>query len=220
MHIESIYLLIGLLPLIGYLMLLGLIRLSGRSLITTGGRDIATLGLAIAGLVAVGPGELFFPKAAAGLFGAWVWLALAVFYGLIVCLVALVSRPRLVIYGRTPSQMIDPLLAAAQELDGQSTCDRERLEVTLPTLKVRLRIGGQPGLDSATVESFAPISSSEFWDKLLGHLRVQSQTTTPPTPRRGAMMLAASILLATFALYRSMGDRQQIVEQFGQWLWR
>ena len=77
MSIEPIYLLIALLPLVAYLLLLGMIRLSGRVLITTGGRDIAALGFSVVGLVAIGPGELFFPKAAAGVFGGWVWLALA-----------------------------------------------------------------------------------------------------------------------------------------------
>ena len=60
-YFEPFSLLLALVPLIGYLLLLGLIRVSGHTLITTGARDIGALGLAISGLVAVGPGELFFP---------------------------------------------------------------------------------------------------------------------------------------------------------------
>ena len=102
MSIEPIFLLLALMPLIAYLLLLGLIRASGRVLITTGGRDIAALGFSVAGFIAVGPGELFFPKAAAGAFGGWVWLALFTFYALIVTLLGLTSRQRLVVYGRSP----------------------------------------------------------------------------------------------------------------------
>ncbi|MCO8123584.1 hypothetical protein NHH03_17700 [Stieleria sp. TO1_6] len=220
MSIEPIYLLIALLPLIAYLLLLGVIRLLGRVLITTGGRDIAALGFAVAGLVAIGPGELFFPTKAAGVFGPWVWFALATFYGLIVSLIALTSRPRLVVYGRTPKQMLDPLLQAAKELDPGATSDADSLQVELPKLRIHLRAAGQPGLDSASIESFEPIATSEFWDQLLGHLRDKSQSSSAPAQRRGGTMVAVATLLAAFALWHALAERQQVVEGFRDWLWR
>ena len=63
--IEPFTVLLALLPLIGYLLVLCIIRLSGRAIVTTGGRDIAALAIAISGLLAVGPAELFFPSSAA-----------------------------------------------------------------------------------------------------------------------------------------------------------
>ena len=77
--VEPFTILLALLPLIGYLLVLSAIRLSGRALVTTGGRDVAALAMAISGLIAVGPAELFFPTAAATVFGPAVWVALAVF---------------------------------------------------------------------------------------------------------------------------------------------
>ena len=109
---EPFSLLLALVPLVGYLALVGLIRISGNTLITTGARDIGAIGLAISGLVAVGPAELFFPTAAATAFGPTVWLILIVFYALCVALVALTSKPRLVVYGRTPEEIYEPLLNA------------------------------------------------------------------------------------------------------------
>lgn len=220
MSIEPIYLLIALLPLIAYLLLLGMIRLSGRVLITTGGRDIAALGFSVAGLVAIGPGELFFPKAAAGVFGAWVWLALASFYGLIVSLLALTSRPRLVVYGRTPEQMLDPLHEASLELDSEASCDRETLQVFLPQLRVHLRAAGHQAIDSTSIESFEPIATSAFWEKLLGHLRDKAESTSPPSPRRGGMMVIVALSMGTFVMWQAITQRQQVVEGFSQWLWR
>lgn len=220
MSIEPIYLLIALLPLIAYLLLLGLIRISGRVLITTGGRDVAALGFSVAGLIAIGPGELFFPKPAAGVFGPWVWLALGTFYALIISLLALTSRPRLVVYGRTPVQMLEPLLHASRELDPQATSDPETLQVFLPTLKVHLRAAGHQAIDSTSIESFEPIATTVFWEKLLGHLRDKSESTNAPTPRRGGMMLVTALLLATFVIWRTFADRQQVVEGFREWLWR
>ncbi|MCA9137443.1 MAG: hypothetical protein KDB00_11810 [Planctomycetales bacterium] len=220
MSIEPVYWLIALIPLIAYLLLLGLIRLSGRVLITTGGRDIAAVGFSVAGLIAIGPGELFFPKAAAGVFGPWVWLALATFYGLIVSLLSLTSRPRLVVYGRTPDQMLEPLLQASLELDPEATSDPETLQVLLPSLRVHLRAAGHRAIDSTSIESFEPIATTVFWEKLLGHLRDKSESTSAPTPRRGGMMLVIALGLAALVIWQAFTQRQQVVEGFREWLWR
>ncbi|MCD0462897.1 hypothetical protein [Roseiconus lacunae] len=220
MPLEPFFLLIALLPLIAYLLLLSLIRLSGRVLVTTGGRDIAALGFAVSGLIAIGPGELFFPKAAAGTFGPWVWIALATFYALIVTLIALTTRPRLVVYGRTPEQMLDPLLAAAREMDPDASCDQQVMQIFLPRLKVHLRAAGNKAVDSSTIESFEPIVNHAFWEALLGHLRQKASLTPRPTPTRGATMLLIALGMATYVAVRAIGERQQVVEGFRQWLWR
>lgn len=220
MYVEPIFVLIALLPLIAHLLQLSTLRLSGRVLITTGGRDIAALGFAVAGLVAVGPGELFFPKAAAGLFGPWVWAALFTLYSLVVSLIALTAKPKLVAYGRTPEQLFQPLLAAAKKLDSEATSDRETLSVYLPRLKVHLRIAGHPWIDNATIESFEHIPSVNFWNGLLGHLRQQAESTKAVSPRRGVPMLLVAIALLGVVIWQGYGYNEQLVQGFRQWLWR
>ena len=154
--VEPFTILLALLPLIAYLAVLSLIRLSGWALVTTGGRDIAALAVAISGLLAVGPAELFFPAAAASMFGPAVWLALGAFYGLSVALVALTSRPKLVVYGRTPEELYPPLLAAAKQIDPAAEGNRNALQVTLPTVSVHLRLDGQRAIDHAEILAFEP----------------------------------------------------------------
>ncbi|MEL6107538.1 MAG: hypothetical protein AAFU85_15975 [Planctomycetota bacterium] len=220
MYVEPIFVLIALLPLIAHLLQLSTLRLSGRVLVTTGGRDIAALGFAIAGLVAVGPGELFFPKAAAGLFGPWVWVALFTLYSLVVSLIALTAKPKLVTYGRTPEQLFQPLMTSALKLDADATGDREALSVHLPTLKVHLRIVGHPWIDTATIESFEHIPSVNFWNSLLGHLREQAESTKAASPRRGVSMLLIAIVLLGVVIWQGYGYNEQLVEGFRQWLWR
>lgn len=220
MPIDPVFLLIALLPLIGYLLLLGFVRLSGKALVTTGGRDLASLGFAISGLVAIGPGELFFPKSAAGVFGPWVWVALIAFYSLIVSLIALTSRPRLVVFGRTPDQMLEPLFESAKKLDETATVDNEKLQVYLPKLGIRLRAAGHIGVDATYVESFELVTSIEFWNTLLGHLRDKASEAETPTPRRGGAMVVAAILLSAIVVWQGLQNHQQLVQGFREWLWR
>ena len=85
-------------PLAIYLLLLGLINVSRRPLVVSGTRETLALGLALMGLVTVGPMQLFMPQEAAARFGELVWLLLVAFYGLCLTLVIILSRPRLIVY--------------------------------------------------------------------------------------------------------------------------
>ena len=65
-------------PVAIYLLLLGVINLARRPLVVSGGRDAAALGLALSGLVFVGPMALLFPEGLAAHFGLvgtrYLWL--------------------------------------------------------------------------------------------------------------------------------------------------
>ena len=220
--IDPFTVLLALVPLIGYLGIFSVIRLSRRALVTTGGRDIAALAIAISGMLAVGPAELFFPSSAATLFGPLVWLALAAFYALSVLLIALSSPPKLVIYGRTPEEVFEPLVRAARGIDADVVADSQLLQVHLPNFGVRLRIDGQRGLDHATVVPFEPAHSLKFWNALLGNLRteVRRESATDPVPRRGFGMLIVTILLIGLLIGQGFSNRGLLVEGFRDWLWR
>lgn len=220
MFIEPLYLLIAFLPLVAYLLVLGVIRLSGRVLVTTGGRDVGALGFAIAGLVAVGPIELFFPKAAAGVFGAWIWLTLGLFYTLIVTLIALTSRPRLVVYGRGPEELMDALFDAAREMDPEATREPNGYQVFLPRIGIRLRAAGHKGVDSTAIESFEPIVSAAFWESLLVKLRRKSAELPRPAHRRGAMMVGLAAMISVMVGWQVLRDPQAVVNGFAAWLFR
>lgn len=213
-------LLLAFVPILGYLATLGMIRVFGKTLVTTGSRDIAALGLAIAGLAAVGPAELFFPVAAATVFGPVVWIALAVFYALCVALIALTSRPKLVVYGRTPEELYEPLLAAARRIDSDATGDLSALRITLPDSGIHLRLDGHRGIDHAQVLAFEPGTTSHFWRTLLANVREEISGLPRPAPRRGFGMLLAAVVLGALLLWQGIDQRALVVEDFRQWLWR
>ncbi len=213
-------LLLAAVPLISYLGVIAAIRVSGRSLITTGGRDVAAMGVAIAGLIAIGPAELFFPTAAATVFGPIIWIWLSMFYALCVALVALTVRGRLVVYGRSAEEMFPPLLRAARRLDPEASGDPGNLQVTLPGLGMHLRIDGHRGVDHAEVLAFERMCPPKFWSELLGVLRQEVAVSPRPVPRRGSAMLLLATVLAGLLLWRGIDQQAVVVEGFRQWLWR
>tara|TARA_R110002049_G_scaffold2750_2_gene21563 strand:+ start:381984 stop:382664 length:681 start_codon:yes stop_codon:yes gene_type:complete len=219
-YFEPFPLLLALVPLIGYLSLMGLIRVSGNTLITSGARDIAALGLAISGLVAVGPAELFFPMAAATAFGPFVWIVLIIFYALCVTLVAMTAKPKLVAYGRTAEEMYPLLLTAAQQIDADAVGDDEQMQVELPGAKVHLLAFSHPGIDFTYITSLEPNTSVTFWNLLLSNLRTQVASTPKTSPRQGYGMLLIAVGLASILLWQGLDKQTLVVEGFRDWLWR
>lgn len=115
--IESFHVAIALAPIAVYFLMIAWVRLIPRPLVVSGGRDIATLAIGLSGAVAIGPMELFFPRAAASILGSKVWLLLFLLYVLCVLLAILASRPRLVIYGLGVQELHEHLQVTLQELD-------------------------------------------------------------------------------------------------------
>lgn len=202
--LEPFLLLLAILPLAAYFLLLGCMRLWFGPLVTTGGRDFAALALALSGVIAVGPLELFFPAAAATRLGPYVWIFLLLFYVLSVWLTVLSMQPRLVIYGATAKEVCGPLLLAARHLDESASWDASGRQVWLPNRKIRLRIDGHSQLDPAQVSAFEPNIEPMFWHLLLGYLRAEMKGVRVrpklPQPARfsGALMLVTgSVLMVT-----------------------
>lgn len=220
MAIEPFVLLIALLPLAAYLTLFGMIRLSGRPMVTTGGRDTFAIAVAISGLVAVGPAELFFPEAAAAALGMAIWPVLAFLYLLLVTLVILSSRPRLIVYGRGTSALAIPLLRAAQSIDPQASCDESAGQISLPSAGIHLRIDGYRGADTAEVSAYESSIVPSFWQRLLVALQSELSKEEAVAQRRGGMTFvlgAAMLVLVSIQLFVA---HEQVVQGFREWLWR
>ena len=97
--LDLIRLAIAILPLAAYANVLGLLRLRSHPTVLSGAMDLVLLGLAVIGFIAIGPIELFFPRAAYSLLGMWVWIVLIALYLFLLMLLALNTVPKLVVYG-------------------------------------------------------------------------------------------------------------------------
>ncbi|MCU0711630.1 MAG: hypothetical protein MUC43_06190 [Pirellula sp.] len=99
--IDPLRIAIALIPLGLYFFVIGMIRLKKSPTVISRPLDVLLLGMACGGLVAIGPLELFFPRAAFSVVGNWVWLVLLSLYALFVLLIAFHIPAGIVIYGAT-----------------------------------------------------------------------------------------------------------------------
>ncbi len=133
---PSLYMAIALVPISMYLIMMGMLKMRTRPLLTTGWRDTLAVGIAVSGLVAIGPMELFFPTEAAALWQHWVWAALAALYLLTLTLILLSSRPRLIAYGLDVTSFQALLLTAAKAVDDTSFWEGQVLN--MPNAAIQL----------------------------------------------------------------------------------
>lgn len=220
MTIEPFVWLIALLPLAAYLTLFGAIRLSGRPMVTTGGRDTFAVAIAISGCFMVGPAELFFPSEAGALFGPMIWPVLMLLYLLLVTLVILSSRPKLIVYGLGPTALTDPLLLAAKTIDPTAICDVDAGQIKLPASGIHLRIEGHRGTETAEVTAYENVASPSFWRQLLRALRAEIAFEEASSPRSGGIVFTIGIAIVAFLLVKLYRDHNEVVQGFREWLWR
>ncbi len=193
-------------PLAVYLMILGILRLArNRPLVCSGSRDLFALGLALSGLMAVGPAELFFPRAAANLLGPRVWLLLATLYLLGVALAASTSRTRLVVYGLTPEQLSKAIRPLFEQLDP----DSQQIEHVhlLPSLRLQLLVESS---GTRGISLIRPLGSpSDYWRawSQLERPLARALQQVPVSHRAGAQgTLLMGLLLLALSLASGLSD--------------
>lgn len=185
---DPLHFVIGVGPLAVYLLLIGILNYSRKPFLTTGSRDASALSVAIAGLVIVGPMELFMPPAAADRFAGFVWLLLLMFYGLCVSLVILLMRPRLIIYNVTVDQLRPLLMEIVHEIDKESRWAGDSL--TMPSLKIQLHVETSP-LRHVQLVSSGPNQNLDGWQVLEARL---SEALTPIRSTRNPVGLGMIIV--------------------------
>ncbi|MEX2173978.1 MAG: hypothetical protein WD872_06415 [Pirellulaceae bacterium] len=206
---DSLHLCIALGPVAMYLLVLGAINLSPRPFVTTGGRDLAALGIAIGGFVIAGPMELFLPERAVASYGGWVWAMMVACYVLLVTFVALTVRPRLVIYNCTAEQIL-PALAAVGRLD--PTASAAGASLTLPQLGVALYVETTAMTKNVQIVASGPDQSLAGWRSVEQELSA-ALAAVPGSPNPyGASLLSFGVALAgiiTWMLARDPSAVQQ-----------
>ncbi len=213
---------LALVPLSIYLLGLSAVNWSRHARVVSGMRDTAALASALAGLVVVGPMQLFFPLVASIRFesmgvGPLVWFLLIALYAMIVVLLLLVFRPRLVIYNVSADELRPVLAEVAAQLDHESRWAGDCL--ALPTLGVQCHVESLAALRNATLVSSGPKQDPQGWRRLELALRTAlgawkcRATAARSRYSSAGLMLALVVALAVSLDPRGVG--QSLVALFG-----
>lgn len=214
---DALHLCIALGPLATYLLLLGAVNLSSRPFLTTGGRDLAALAVAIAGFVAAGPMELFLPEWTAARIGGYaVWALMLGLYALLVTLLVLFLRPRLVIYNVMFEQLRPVLAEVVSRLDSDARWAGDSL--VMPQLGVHLHLEPRTLARNVQLVASGPHQSYEGWRRLEMELASQLKPIKTTSNRQGWRMLAMGLLLASVITYGLVRNPQQVAQSINAML--
>jgi hypothetical protein len=200
MTVDPFRLAIALVPVAAYVLLLAVVNARRRPFLTSGGSDISALGIALSGLIFVGPLELFRPEAATREFGNYIWLVLLLFYGLLVLLVVLLSRPRLVVYNISVEELRPVLADAASRLDPDARWAGNHL--TLPMLGVHLHVDAFDMMRNVSLVSSGSRQNIDGWRRLSRELRRSlAPIRVKMNPRAIGLLIVSLALMATSVSY-------------------
>lgn len=188
-------------PLAIYLMVIGAINMFRRPFLVSGARDTAALGLAVSGLVIVGPVELFFPVNASLRFQPFpwlVWVLLVALYGFCVVLAVLLSRPRLVIYNISRDELRPILADLVAELDPEARWAGDSL--ALPNVGIQLYVAGLAAMRNVSLAAIGLNQNSQGWRQLELALGAALSQLEVARNRHALGLLSAGALLALTAL--------------------
>jgi hypothetical protein len=215
---DPLHIAIALGPLATYLLVLGVVNLSSRPLLTTGGRDVAALAIAISGLMVIGPMELFLIEEAAVSYGGWVWAMMLAVYALLVALLVLLLRPRLIVYNITLEQLRPLLADVVSKLDTEARWAGESL--VIPHLGVQLHLESAAMVKNVQLVSSGPQQNIHGWRQLeMGLATALRRTRTSPNPY-GVSLISFGILLAAAITYVLVRDPDGVTQAINEMLRR
>lgn len=187
-------------PVAIYLLLIGTLNVRKTPVVVPGTRDTAALGLALSGLVLVGPMQLFFPLTAFIRMGDLVWAMMFVLYVLVLALICLISPPRLVVYNVAPHELRPVLAELVKHLDVDARWAGDCL--SMPNLGVQLHISAWPAFRNISLVAVGRRQDYLSWQRLERELARQLRTVEVARNPRGIGLLAtgAALLLCLLGL--------------------
>jgi hypothetical protein len=195
MAVDPLRLTIACVPIAAYALVIALLNMRRRPLVVTGGCDLLALGLALSGLMFVGPIELFRPEAATAELGNYIWLVLLALYGLLLSLVVLLARPRLVVYNIGPEELHPVLAETAARIDPEARWAGNHL--SLPRLGVQLHLDSFELMRNVSLVASGGRQNIDGWRRLARELGASLETVRVKiNPRAVGFLLMSAALLA------------------------
>ena len=191
-------------PVAVYFLLLGALNLFRRPFSVSGTRDTAVLGVAVSGLVLVGPIELLMPVAASIKYGPIVWPLLIGFYFAALSAVLLFLRPRLVIYNISRDELRPVLADLAIDLDTDARWAGDCL--VMPSLGVQLYLEHSATFRNVSLVSAGGVQNHQGWTRLEGALETSLRRLEVSRNPKGVSLLSAGVVLAVVLVLSIVAD--------------
>ena len=207
---DPLRLAIAFVPLAAYCLVLGILNARRRPFLTTGGADLAAIGVALTGLVLVGPIELFRPEDATTEFGSYVLIFLLVLYWLGLWLTILLSRPRLIIYNISGEELRPVLAETARTIDPQARWAGDSL--ALPTLQIQLHLETFEFMRHVTLAASGNNQNLAGWRILAGELNNRLQMLRVDSNPRALGIVLFAILLMSLTLTHMLTHPQLVAQ--------
>ncbi|MCA9217167.1 MAG: hypothetical protein KDB27_29060 [Planctomycetales bacterium] len=208
---DPVRITIALGPLAMYLVLIGWLNLSKRPFVTSGARDFLALAVALSGLVAVGPLELFMPEQAAAVMGGKIWIPLILLYLLVTSLISMVMKPRIIVYNMSADEIRPMVGSIVSELDHEARWAGD--SVCLPNLRMQLYLQTHPAMRNAQLVATNGEQNLTSWKRLESQLyQAMNNVSVTMNPRAVLFFIAASIMIAVIGVSLLAG-REVIAER-------
>jgi hypothetical protein len=201
-------------PLAAYFVVLGFVGLRRRPVVVAGSNDLAALAGAMSGLALVGPIALFRPEEATSEFGNAIWLFLLAFYWLWCALAVMLSRPRVVVYNATPSELRPILAEVAARLDSDARWAGDNL--SLPTLGVQLHLDPFLWMRNTALVSSGGGQNLAEWSRLSKALGRSCRVVAAPTNPRGPALLGVGVTLLVTAIAWMVSSPAEVAVAWAQ----
>jgi len=214
MTVDPFRLAIALVPVAAYVLLLGVVNARRRPFLTSGGGDLTALGLAVSGLMFVGPIELFRPEAATREFGNYIWIVLLLFYWLWLLLMVLISRPRLVVYNISVEELRPVLADVASRLDADARWAGNHL--SLPGLGVHLHLDSLDIMRNVSLVSSGAQQNIDGWRQLSRELSRSLAPVRVKSNPRAIGLLAVSLALLTFSITYMLSNPIEVAQSMAE----
>jgi len=199
-------------PVAIYMLLLGVINLVRRPLVVSGGRDAAALGLAVSGLIFVGPTALLFPQSIAAHFGPtgtkYLWLMSVGLMAICLVTLLLILRPRLIIYNISVDQFRPILAEVVERMDADARWAGDCL--FLPGLGVQLHLESFGWMRNISLVSSGPKQDYQGWSRLEVELATALRGIEVPWNLAGLMLLSIGNVLIIGLAWAIIRDPQAI----------
>ena len=214
MTLDPFRLAIALVPVAAYVLLLGMVNARRRPFITSGGSDLTALGLALSGLMFIGPLELFRPAAATREMGNYIWVFLVLFYWLWLLLVVLLSRPRLVVYNISKEELHPVLAETASRLDPDARWSGNHL--SLPGLGVQLHLDSLDLMRNVSLISSGSRQNIDGWRRLARELRRALAPVRVKSNPRAIGLLVVSLALLGLSVTQLLWHQKAMMQAMNE----